>query len=100
MADAPLMNAHLCEPCRTPFAEVARLLAAADVAYRFEPRLVRGLDYYVRTAFEVIAGNLGAQNAVGGGGRYDGLVAELGGPPLPGIGFAIGLERLLMAADG
>jgi histidyl-tRNA synthetase len=99
MADAPLMNAHLCEPCRTHFAEVERLLAAGDVAYRVEPRLVRGLDYYVRTAFEVVAGNLGAQNAVGGGGRYDGLVAELGGPPLPGIGFAIGLERLLMATD-
>ena len=61
---------------------------------------MRGLDYYVRTAFEVVAGNLGAQNAVGGGGRYDGLVAALGGPPLAGIGFAIGLERLLLATEG
>lgn len=100
MADAPLMNAHLCEPCRVHFAEVETLLRAAEVPFRVEPRLVRGLDYYVRTAFEVVAGNLGAQNAVGGGGRYDGLVAELGGPPLPGIGFAIGLERLLMATEG
>ncbi len=99
MADAPLVSEHLCEPCRAHFAEVERLLRAADVGFRIEPRLVRGLDYYVRTAFEVVAGNLGAQNAVGGGGRYDGLVAELGGPPLPGIGFAIGLERLLMATE-
>lgn len=99
MADAPLVTDHLCEPCRTHFAQVERLLQAAEVSYRVNPRLVRGLDYYVRTAFEVVAGNLGAQNAVGGGGRYDGLVAALGGPPLAGIGFAIGLERLLMATD-
>jgi histidyl-tRNA synthetase len=99
MTDAPLVTDHLCEPCRAHFAEVQRLLQAADVPYRLNPRLVRGLDYYVRTAFEVVAENLGAQNAVGGGGRYDGLVAALGGPPLAGIGFAIGLERLLMAAD-
>jgi histidyl-tRNA synthetase len=99
MAHAPLVIDHLCEPCRAHFAEVQRLLQAADVPFRLNPRLVRGLDYYVRTAFEVVAGNLGAQNAVGGGGRYDGLVAALGGPPLPGIGFAIGLERLLMAAE-
>ncbi len=99
MADAPLMRDHLCDPCRTHFAEVERLLLASEVAFRVEPRLVRGLDYYVRTAFEVVAGNLGAQNAVGGGGRYDGLVADLGGPALPAIGFAIGLERLLMATE-
>jgi histidyl-tRNA synthetase len=99
MAEAPLVTDHLCEPCRVHFAEVQHLLQAADVPFRVNPRLVRGLDYYVRTAFEVVAGNLGAQNAVGGGGRYDGLVAALGGPPLPGIGFAIGLERLLMAAE-
>ncbi|MCC6848474.1 MAG: histidine--tRNA ligase [Deltaproteobacteria bacterium] len=97
MADAPLVRDHLCDPCRAHFAEVERLLRAAEVPFRVEPRLVRGLDYYVRTAFEVLAGNLGAQNAVGGGGRYDGLVAELGGPPLAGIGFAIGLERVLLA---
>ena len=97
MAEAPLAHAYLCAPCRAHFAEVERLLQAADVPYRVEPRLVRGLDYYVRTAFEVVAGNLGAQNAVGGGGRYDGLVADLGGPPLAGVGFAIGIERLLLA---
>ncbi len=100
MVEAPLVTAHLCDPCRTHFGEVERLLRAADVPFRIDPRLVRGLDYYVRTAFEVTARNLGAQNAVGGGGRYDGLVEALGGPPLAGIGFAIGLERLLMAAAG
>jgi len=99
MAEAPLVTEHLCDPCRAHFGEVERLLHAAEVPYRINPRLVRGLDYYVRTAFEVVAGNLGAQNAVGGGGRYDGLVSALGGPPLPGIGFAIGLERLLMATE-
>jgi histidyl-tRNA synthetase len=97
MKDAPLVTDHLCEPCRAHFAEVERLLRAADVRYRVDPRLVRGLDYYVRTAFEVLSSSIGAQNAVGGGGRYDGLVEALGGPPLAGIGFAIGLERLLMA---
>ena len=99
MAAAPLVRDHLCDPCREHFAEVERLLIAADVPFRVEPRLVRGLDYYVRTAFEVLSENLGSQNAVGGGGRYDGLVAELGGPPVAAIGFAIGLERLLMATD-
>jgi histidyl-tRNA synthetase len=98
MADAPSVADHLCDPCRRHFAEVERLLAAAGVPYVRNPRLVRGLDYYVRTAFEVTAPGLGAQNAVGGGGRYDGLVADLGGPPLAGVGFAIGLERLVMAA--
>ncbi|MCC6765459.1 MAG: histidine--tRNA ligase [Deltaproteobacteria bacterium] len=99
MTHAPLVRDHLCDPCRDHFAEVERLLIAADLPFRVEPRLVRGLDYYVRTAFEVVSENLGAQNAVGGGGRYDGLVAELGGPPLPGVGFAIGLERVLLAAE-
>jgi histidyl-tRNA synthetase len=98
MADAPLVIDHLCEPCRVHFAEVERVLGAADVSYVKNPRLVRGLDYYVRTAFEASAPNLGAQNAVGGGGRYDGLVEALGGPPLAGVGFALGLERVMMAA--
>jgi histidyl-tRNA synthetase len=98
MAEAPLVTAYWCEPCRTHFDEVRRLLDVEGVAFVESPRLVRGLDYYVRTAFEALAPNLGAQNAVGGGGRYDGLVAALGGPPLGGIGFALGLERLIMAA--
>jgi histidyl-tRNA synthetase len=98
MAHAPLVSAYLCEPCRTHFAQVERLLEAAEVPFTESPRLVRGLDYYARTAFEVLAPNLGAQNAVGGGGRYDGLVEALGGPPVAGVGFALGLERLIMAA--
>jgi histidyl-tRNA synthetase len=98
MAEAPLVSAHLCVPCRDHFDGVQRLLEAAGVPFVRNPRLVRGLDYYVRTAFEVLAPGLGAQNAVGGGGRYDGLVEALGGPPLAGIGFALGLERLAMAS--
>ena len=93
---APLVLQHLCEPCRDHFAEVRRLLDQEGVPYESNPRLVRGLDYYVRTAFEIVAEGLGAQNAVGGGGRYDGLVAALGGPDVPGVGFAIGVERLAM----
>src|SRR5207244_3007699 len=77
---------------------VRALLEQERVAYAMNPRLVRGLDYYCRTAFEVVAGGLGAQNAVGGGGRYDGLVAALGGPDVAGVGFALGLERLAMVA--
>ncbi len=100
MANAPRMADHLCAACRAHFAEVKRLVAAADVTVREDARLVRGLDYYVRTAFEALASNLGAQNAVGGGGRYDGLVEALGGPPLAGVGFALGVERLLLGTAG
>jgi histidyl-tRNA synthetase len=75
-------------------------LHALGIAHRLEPRLVRGLDYYTRTTFEFAAGALdAAQNAVGGGGRYDGLAEAIGGPPTPGIGFGIGIERLLLACD-
>jgi histidyl-tRNA synthetase len=101
MEDAPLMIDHLCDPCRAHHDEVLRLLAAAGVAVEANPRMVRGLDYYVRTAFEITAEGQGAQDAIGGGGRYDGLVSALGGPDLAGIGFAFGLERLQLAAgDG
>jgi histidyl-tRNA synthetase len=98
MATAPLIDAHLCDACRAHQDEVERLLREAGVSFTRNPRLVRGLDYYMRTAFEVLAPNLGAQNAVGGGGRYDGLVEALGGPSLAGVGFALGMERLVMAA--
>lgn len=82
------------------FDDVRRCLDAMNIAHTIAPRLVRGLDYYVRTTFEVLTTELGAQNAVAGGGRYDGLIAQLGGPPDPGIGFAIGLERVaLLLAD-
>ncbi|HEX2024271.1 MAG TPA: histidine--tRNA ligase [Acidimicrobiales bacterium] len=99
-ADAPHMVDHLCEPCRAHFARVRVGLDTLGVPWRLEPRLVRGLDYYTRTAFELVAGALEtAQNGVGGGGRYDRLAEDLGGPPTPGIGFGIGIERLLLTCD-
>jgi histidyl-tRNA synthetase len=92
----PRISDHLCDECRAHFAEVRRELALLAIPYRLSHRLVRGLDYYVRTTFEVLSGDLGAQNSVLGGGRYDGLVKQLGGPDIPGIGFALGMERLVM----
>jgi histidyl-tRNA synthetase len=92
----PRIADHLCEACRAHFAEVRRELELLGIPYRVDHRLVRGLDYYTRTTFEVTSGALGAQNSVLGGGRYDGLVKDLGGPDLTGIGFALGLERLVM----
>ena len=97
LAAAPLITDHLCDDCRAHFVSVQRLLTDLSVDFTLEPRLVRGLDYYTRTAFEWFAGGLGSQNAVGGGGRYDGLSEALGGPSLPGIGFALGLDRIIMA---
>jgi histidyl-tRNA synthetase len=96
---APRLLERLCEGCRTHLAQVTAALDALGVAYRLEPRLVRGLDYYVRTAYEFTSDALGAQSAVAGGGRYDGLVETLGGPPTPGIGFALGQERLAMILE-
>ncbi|MDI6844386.1 MAG: histidine--tRNA ligase [Anaerosomatales bacterium] len=97
MAGAPRISDALCDECREHYEAVKRRLDALGVAYEEEPRLVRGLDYYTRTVFEVQAEGLGAQNAIGGGGRYDGLFATLGGPPTPGLGFALGFERTLLA---
>ena len=93
---APLVLDFLCQDCRGHFERVKDLLDELHLPYTVNPRMVRGLDYYTRTAFEVVAGDLGAQNAVCGGGRYDGLAEEIGGPPVPAIGFAIGVERLVM----
>ena len=93
----PRMSDYLDESCRAHFAEVQKLLAATAVPCTIDHRLVRGMDYYTRTAFEFTHGALGAQNAILGGGRYDGLSESLGGPPAPGIGFAIGEDRLVMA---
>ncbi len=90
------MSDYLDESCRAHFAEVQKLLTAMEVPFTIDHRLVRGLDYYTRTAFEFTHGALGAQNAILGGGRYDGLSESLGGPPAPGIGFAIGEDRLVM----
>lgn len=97
MAGAPTIQEHLCAACREHFERVRAYLEAFGVPYTLDPRLVRGLDYYRRTAFEVTQPSLGAQNAVLGGGRYDGLVRELGGPPVPGFGFAVGEERLVLS---
>jgi histidyl-tRNA synthetase len=99
-AGAPQITDRLCGPCAEHFAGVRAHLDALGVAYRLEPRLVRGLDYYTRTAFEVYPrGVAGQQSALGGGGRYDGLVELLGGKPTPGIGFGLGLDRILLALE-
>src|SRR5215210_7918023 len=99
-ATAPAITERLCEACSEHFVGVRGHLDALGVPYRLEPRLVRGLDYYTRTAFEVIpAGVAGQQSALGGGGRYDGLVELLGGRPTPGIGFGLGLDRILLALE-
>jgi histidyl-tRNA synthetase len=96
IAEAPRLSDHLCPECTEHFTAVRSHLEGLEVPYEVNPRMVRGLDYYTRTAFEVVAEGLGAQNAVAAGGRYDRLVEELGGPDIPGIGFAIGMERLLL----
>jgi len=96
---APRLADRLCDPCRTHFQDVRRGLDDLGVSYALNPRLVRGLDYYVRTAYEFTSDALGSQSAVAGGGRYDGLVETLGGPPTPGIGFALGEERLALVLD-
>lgn len=99
--DAPSIPDHLCAECRDHFDVVISLIDEAGLEYTLNPRLVRGLDYYQRTTFEVTSGDIGAQTAVAGGGRYDGLVESLGGPKkVSGIGFACGMERLGMLLDG
>ncbi|MDI6816134.1 MAG: histidine--tRNA ligase [Actinomycetota bacterium] len=99
MADAPKLIDHLCESCRGHFDEVKHYLEMQCVNYVIKPELVRGLDYYTKTTFEVVSPLLGAQNAIGGGGRYNKLVEEFGGPSTPGIGFALGTERLALAVE-
>jgi histidyl-tRNA synthetase len=95
--EAPLMLDHLCASCADHFAQVRALLEANDVAYVVNKRMVRGLDYYTRTTFEFVHDGLGAQSGIGGGGRYDGLMAELGGQELSGIGFGLGIDRTFLA---
>ncbi len=99
VADAPLMLDHLCADCATHFTAVRQTLDALGIRYRLNPRLVRGLDYYTKTTFEFAHPGLGAQSGIGGGGRYDGLMAELGGQSLSGIGFGIGVDRTVLAAQ-
>jgi len=98
-AGAPHILAHLCDPCRAHFESVQEYLAAMGLTYRVDPSIVRGLDYYTRTAAEVFSGKIGAQNAMFGGGRYDGLAEQLGGRPTPGVGFGMGLERVLLVLE-
>ncbi len=97
MSRAPLLRDELCDECAEHYESVKAHLDRLGVSYVEEPRLVRGLDYYTRTVFEVQAEGLGAQNAIGGGGRYDRLMEEYGGPSTPGLGFALGFERTLLA---
>ncbi|MBW2688867.1 MAG: histidine--tRNA ligase [Deltaproteobacteria bacterium] len=94
--EAPAMLDNLCVGCDTHFSQVKEHLDELSVDYTVNQRMVRGLDYYTKTTFEMVTNSLGAQNAVAAGGRYDGLISDLGGPKLPGIGFAIGLERLAL----
>jgi histidyl-tRNA synthetase len=98
LRDAPTPVEHLCDACAVHYQTVKDTLGAVLVPFVEDPHLVRGLDYYTRTAFEYIATDLdAAQNAVGGGGRYDGLSESIGGPPIPGVGFALGLDRIVLA---
>ncbi|HWP82284.1 MAG TPA: histidine--tRNA ligase [Bacteroidota bacterium] len=98
-ADAPFMVDHLCEECRSHFNEVRSLLDGLKIVYHVDGRLVRGLDYYTKTAFEITSRHLGSQDALAGGGRYDLLVKELGGKQTPGVGFAAGMERLMIVLE-
>jgi len=97
--DLPSLESILCNPCQTHFQRVQTLLESLKIPYQINRYLVRGLDYYTRTTFELISPRLGAQNAVAGGGRYDTLVEELGGPPTPALGFALGMERVAMLLE-
>jgi len=97
--DAPLSVDFLCDECREHFGEVQRGLSELGIPYELNGRLVRGLDYYTRTVFEFVHPKLGAQSTVLGGGRYDGLIAELGGNPTPGVGFGCGIERVLLVRE-
>lgn len=97
--DAPSIMEHLCQECREHFGVLTEALDNAGANVRLDKRLVRGLDYYTKTAFEILTGDLGAQNAVCGGGRYDNLAEAIGGPHVPGVGFAFGVERVVMTME-
>ncbi|MCX4727742.1 histidine--tRNA ligase [Streptomyces sp. NBC_01020] len=99
LAGAPMLRDYLCEACKAYHEEVRALLTAAGVAYEDDVKLVRGLDYYTRTTFEFVHDGLGSQSAVGGGGRYDGLSEMIGGPALPSVGWALGVDRTVLALE-
>lgn len=96
---APLMIDYLCDDCKTAFEDVQKNLSAMGLEFIVDPGIVRGLDYYTKTAFEFVTTSIGAQGTVCGGGRYDHLMEELGGPPIPGVGFGLGIERLLLTLE-
>ena len=98
-ANAPSILDYLCEDCSAHFEQLKQYLSLAGIDYKINPRIVRGLDYYTRTVFEFVSTSIGAQGTVCGGGRYDGLLKELGGNPLPAVGFGTGIERLLMVIE-
>ena len=97
--NAPVVIDYLCDECENHFSEVKNHLNAADIKYTVNPHIVRGLDYYTRTVFEFVSGDIGAQSTVCGGGRYDGLIAQMGGQPTASLGFAMGIERLMMVLE-
>lgn len=98
-ADAPVMLDHLCDDCKAAFESLKTNLDATNIIYTVDPRIVRGLDYYTKTAFEFVTTKIGAQGTICGGGRYDHLVEEIGGPSIPGVGFGLGKERLLLLME-
>ncbi len=99
LTDVPFMLDNICEECSEHFGGLKKSLEILGLEYVIDPRIVRGLDYYTKTAFEIVSKDIGAQGTVCGGGRYDGLIEECGGPSTPGIGFGLGLERLLLVAE-
>lgn len=98
-AGAPLVIDYLCDECKTHFESVKAHLTAAGIDFKVDPHIVRGLDYYTRTVFEFISGDIGAQSTVCGGGRYDGLINQMGGPKVPSLGFAMGIERIMLLLE-
>lgn len=94
--DAPLIIDYLCDDCKEHFEQLQKNLQVMGIEYKINPKIVRGLDYYTRTVFEFVTTDIGAQGTVCGGGRYDGLIEQLGGPKTPALGFAMGLERLII----
>ncbi len=98
-AKAPVVTDYLCGECRSHFEAVQSHLAAAGIEFKINPHIVRGLDYYTRTVFEFVSGGIGAQSTVCGGGRYDGLISQMGGPNIPSLGFAMGIERIMLLLE-
>ena len=96
---APVVTDYLCDDCREHFGEVQKHLTAAGIKFTVNPHIVRGLDYYTRTVFEFVSGDIGAQSTVCGGGRYDGLISQMGGPQVPSLGFAMGIERIMLLLE-